>query len=77
MRTVSVSGSTASRPLLSWSLWAARWRLSKDKRVKAVGAFAREVAVIGVLYALWELAGRIAGFSNKDAYATSAMDRTL
>jgi hypothetical protein len=33
--------------------------LSRDHRVRAVGAFARETAVIGFLYGLWQLAGRL------------------
>jgi hypothetical protein len=31
--------------------------LSASRKVRAVGAFARETAVIGVLYGLWQLAG--------------------
>ncbi len=42
---------------------------SKSDRVRNVGAFAREVAMIGVLYALWSLAGEISGFSIKGAFA--------
>jgi hypothetical protein len=33
--------------------------ITKKRIVRAVGAFARETAVIGVLYGLWQLAGRI------------------
>lgn len=33
--------------------------LAPDRRVRAVGAFARETAVVGVLYGLWQLAGRV------------------
>lgn len=33
--------------------------LSKNRTARAVAAFARETAVIGVLYGLWQLAGRI------------------
>jgi PAP2 superfamily len=33
--------------------------LSNSRPVRAIGAFARETAVIGVLYALWRLAGEI------------------
>lgn len=33
--------------------------LSKNRTARAVGAFARETAVIGVLYGMWQLAGRI------------------
>jgi hypothetical protein len=33
--------------------------VSRDRRVRAVGAFARETAVIGFLYGLWQLAGKL------------------
>jgi hypothetical protein len=33
--------------------------LSNSRVLRAAGAFARETAMIGVLYALWELVGRI------------------
>jgi hypothetical protein len=68
MRTVSVSWQHCFETAAVLVAVGGAMATSKDKRVRAVGAFAREVAVIGVLYALWELAGRIAGFSNKDAY---------
>ena len=41
--------------------------LSKSRVVRAVGAFARETAVIGVLYALWQLAGEISVTSKDGA----------
>ena len=68
MRTVSVSWEHCFETAAVLVAVGGAMAASKDKRVRALGAFAREVAVIGVLYALWELAGRIAGFSNKDAY---------
>jgi hypothetical protein len=42
--------------------------LSKNKPARNVGAFARETAVIGVLYGLWRLAGELSGASTDDAY---------
>jgi hypothetical protein len=33
--------------------------VSASRKVRAVGAFARETAVIGVLYGLWQLAGQV------------------
>jgi hypothetical protein len=42
--------------------------LSSRPRVRAVGAFLREAAVIGVLYGLWQLAGRLSGLSTDDAF---------
>lgn len=49
----------------SWELSAvlvaagAGMALARERRVRAVGAFARETAVIGFLYGLWQLAGRL------------------
>jgi len=43
--------------------------LSRDRRVRFVGAFARETAVIGVLYGLWHLAGQISVTGVDDAYS--------
>jgi hypothetical protein len=42
--------------------------LSKNRNARAVGAFARETAVIGVLYGLWQLAGDLSGVSKDGAY---------
>jgi hypothetical protein len=42
--------------------------LSKNRVARNVGAFARETAVIGVLYGLWRLAGQLSGASTGDAY---------
>jgi hypothetical protein len=42
--------------------------LATRPRVRAVGAFLREAAVIGVLYGLWQLAGRLSGLSTDDAF---------
>ena len=43
--------------------------LSRDRRVRFVGAFARETAVIGVLYGLWHLAGQISVTGVDHAYS--------
>lgn len=40
---------------------------SRSAKVRAVGAFAREAAMIGVLYGLWQLAGRLNGLSTDGA----------
>jgi hypothetical protein len=46
--------------------------LSKREAVRAVGAFARETAVIGVLYALWQLVSDISQTgTHADAYRRS------
>jgi hypothetical protein len=42
--------------------------LSKQRWVRAVGAFARETAVIGVLYSLWHLAGEISVTGAEGAF---------
>jgi hypothetical protein len=68
MQTVSVTWEHSFEAAAVVAAVGVAMALSKDSRVRAIGAFAREVAVIGVLYGLWSLAGRIAGFSNKDAY---------
>ena len=41
--------------------------LAKDRRVRAVGAFVRETAVIAVLYGLWQLAGELSVDRHPDA----------
>ncbi|MDT4939719.1 MAG: hypothetical protein QOG80_3390 [Pseudonocardiales bacterium] len=43
--------------------------LSPNRMVRAVGAFARETAVIGVLYGLWHLAGRVSVTDVAGAHA--------
>jgi hypothetical protein len=68
MQTVSVSWQHSFEAAAVVAAVGTAMALSKDSRVRAVGAFARETAVIGVLYGLWSLAGRIAGFSNRGAY---------
>src|SRR5207253_359925 len=42
--------------------------LSKRRIVRAVGAFARETAVIGVLYAVWQLAGEVSVTGTDGAF---------
>jgi PAP2 superfamily len=42
--------------------------LPSNRAVRAVGAFARETAVVGVLYGLWQLAGRISVTGTDGAY---------
>lgn len=43
--------------------------LAPDRRLRSVGAFVREVAVIGVLYGLWHLVGRITVHDTDGAFA--------
>jgi hypothetical protein len=42
--------------------------LSPSRAIRAVGAFARETAVVGVLYGLWQLAGDISVTGTGGAY---------
>lgn len=42
--------------------------VAKQRSVRFVGAFARETAVIGVLYGLWQLAGRLSVTGTDGAY---------
>jgi PAP2 superfamily len=42
--------------------------LAKDRRVRFVGAFCREAAVIGALYGLWQLAGRVSVTGTSRAF---------
>lgn len=43
--------------------------LSDNSRIRAIGAFFRETAVIGALYGLWRLAGKLSLDDGGDAYA--------
>jgi hypothetical protein len=45
---------------------------AKDQRVRWVAAFLREAAIIGFLYGLWQLAGRISLSGTADAYNRAA-----
>jgi len=42
--------------------------LARNDRVRAVGAFLRETAMIGFLYGLWQLAGKLSGLGIADAH---------
>jgi PAP2 superfamily len=42
--------------------------LPRSRTVRHIGAFLREAAVIGVLYALWQLAGTLSVMGVQDAY---------
>jgi PAP2 superfamily len=59
----------------SWELAAALgvggavMAASSRQRVRTIGAFARETAVIGFLYGLWQVAGSLATSSTFGAYA--------
>ncbi len=42
---------------------------NKDVRIRNAAAFVREVAVIGALYGMWQLAGKLSLHDTGDAYA--------
>lgn len=67
MQTVSLSWQHCGELAAAAAAVGGLAALSSDRRVRAVGAFLREAAVIGVLYGLWQLAGRLSGLSTDDA----------
>jgi hypothetical protein len=69
VQTVSISWQHSFETAAVLAAVGSALAVSKNDRVRAVGAFGREVAMIGVLYALWGLAGRISGFGIKGAFA--------
>lgn len=60
MQTVSLSWQHAEQAAAVLLAAGGAAALSGDRRVRAAGAAARELAVIGGLYGLWQLAGRLA-----------------
>lgn len=46
--------------------------LVRDRRARLAGAFLREAAIIGLLYGLWQLAGKLSLTSGADARARGA-----
>lgn len=59
MQTVGLSWQHSGGVAVVLTVVGGSMALSASRAVRAVGAFARETAVIGVLYALWQLAGRV------------------
>lgn len=68
MQTVALSWQHAGELAVVLAATGGAMALANDKRVRNIGAFLREAAVIGVLYALWQLAGELAGLSPGGAY---------
>lgn len=60
VQTVSLSWQHAEQAAAVLLAAGAGLALSRSARVRAVGAAARELAIIGALYGLWQLAGRLA-----------------
>lgn len=68
MQTVGLSWEHAEQTAGVLAVVGATMALSRFRAIRAVGAFARETATIGVLYGLWELAGRISVAGTDRAY---------
>jgi len=69
MQTVGLSWQHSGEVAAGLTLVGGAMALAKPRLVRLAGAFARETAVIGVLYALWQLAGRISVTSTAGAYS--------
>lgn len=69
MQTVSLSWQHCGELAVVLTAGGAAAPLAQDRRVRAVGAFARELAVVAVLYALWQLAGGLAKAPSSTAAA--------
>jgi hypothetical protein len=59
VQTVGLTWEHSFEAAAALAVGGAALALSKNRTARAVGAFARETAVIGVLYGMWQLAGRI------------------
>jgi membrane-associated phospholipid phosphatase len=69
VQTVSMSWPHAFEVAAALTVIGGAMSVAKDRRTRTVGAFAREVAMIGVLYGLWGLAGQVSGFGIRGAFA--------
>jgi hypothetical protein len=67
VQTVSLTWQQALELSAAVGALGAACALPRDRRVRFVGAFLREAAVIGVLYGLWQLAGTVSLTSGADA----------
>ena len=67
MQTVSLSWQHSGELAAVLAAAGGAMALAKDRRVRAVGAFVRETAVIAVLYGLWQLAGELSVAGTSDA----------
>jgi hypothetical protein len=68
VQTVGLSWQHAGETAAVLAVGGGGMALSTSRAVRAVGAFARETAVIGVLYALWELACQVSVTGTGGAY---------
>ena len=69
MQTVGLSWQHSGEIAAVLAVGGAAAAVSSNRVVRAIGAFARETAVIGVLYAVWQLAGMISLHDTGDAFA--------
>jgi hypothetical protein len=69
VQTVGLSWQHSFEAAAAVAAAGAAMRLSPRRSVQVLGAFGREVAVIGVLYAVWQLAGDVSGASTDGALA--------
>jgi hypothetical protein len=69
VQTVSLSWQHSGELAAVLAATGAAMALSGDRRVRAIGAFFRETAVIGVLYGLWHLAGELSVTDTSQAFA--------
>lgn len=68
MQTVGLTWQQSFETAAALTACGAAAALSGNRRLRAVGAFARETAVIGVLYGLWQLAGKLSLTGTQGAY---------
>jgi len=71
VHTVGLSWQHAGETATVLAVLGGGMALSANRAVRGVGALARETAVIGVLYGLWELAGRVSVTGAGGAFARS------
>ncbi len=69
MRTVGLTWEHSAEVATVLTLAGSALAFSGRRDIRAVAAFARETAVIGYLFALWELAGRISVTSTAGAFS--------
>jgi hypothetical protein len=69
VQTVGLSWQHAFETAGALTVCGSGMALAPQRAVRALGAFARETAVIGVLYGTWELAGRISVTDRSGAFA--------
>ena len=69
MQTVGLTWQHAGETAAVLAVIGAGLATRPQPRLRAVGAFIRETAMIGALYGLWQLAGQIATTASGDAFA--------